>query len=85
MNAHFPVEKAYTLKQRQSVAPIARLGTFDEWRLQTLGPPGQRSIGVFILRCLLTDPIRGVLPEVGGLDFSPMVLLIALRVLRGLN
>jgi len=31
------------------------------------------------------DPIRGVLPEVGGLDFSPMVLLIALRVLRGLN
>jgi len=33
----------------------------------------------------LTDPIRGVLPEVGGLDFSPMVLLIALRVLRGLN
>jgi YggT family protein len=27
-------------------------------------------------------PIRGVLPPVAGLDFSPMVLLIALRVLR---
>lgn len=29
-------------------------------------------------------PIRRVLPSLGGLDFSPMVLLIALRVLRGL-
>ena len=29
-------------------------------------------------------PIRRVLPAVGGLDFSPMVLLIGLRVLRGL-
>ncbi len=29
-------------------------------------------------------PIRRVLPPMGGLDFSPMVLLIALRLLRGL-
>lgn len=29
-------------------------------------------------------PIRRVLPSIGGLDFSPMVLLIALRVLRRL-
>lgn len=29
-------------------------------------------------------PIRRVLPPMGGLDFSPMVLLILLRVLRGL-
>jgi YggT family protein len=29
-------------------------------------------------------PIRKALPLMGGLDFSPMVLLIALRVLRGL-
>ena len=28
-------------------------------------------------------PIRKVLPPIGGLDFSPMVLLIALQVLRG--
>jgi YggT family protein len=28
------------------------------------------------------EPIRRVLPAVGGLDFSPMVLLIVLRVLR---
>ena len=29
-------------------------------------------------------PIRRALPSIGGLDFSPMVLLVALRVLRGL-
>jgi YggT family protein len=29
------------------------------------------------------DPIRRVLPPVAGLDFSPMVLLVALRLLRG--
>jgi YggT family protein len=29
-------------------------------------------------------PIRRALPLVGGLDFSPMVLLIALRLLRSL-
>jgi YggT family protein len=29
-------------------------------------------------------PIRRLLPPTGGVDFSPMVLLIALRLLRGL-
>jgi len=29
-------------------------------------------------------PIRKVLPPIAGLDFSPMVLLIALQVLKGL-
>ena len=29
-------------------------------------------------------PIRRVLPVVGGLDFSPMVVLLALRALRRL-
>ena len=29
-------------------------------------------------------PIRNWLPPMGGLDFSPMVLLIALQVLKGL-
>ncbi len=29
-------------------------------------------------------PIRRVLPVTGGLDFSPMVVLLALRVLRRL-
>ncbi len=29
-------------------------------------------------------PIRRLLPDVGGLDFSPMVLLVGLRMLRGL-
>ena len=30
------------------------------------------------------EPIRRALPLIAGLDFSPMVLLIALRVLRRL-
>ena len=30
------------------------------------------------------DPIRRALPPMGGLDFSPMVLLIGLQMLRGL-
>jgi YggT family protein len=30
------------------------------------------------------DPIRRALPPMGGLDFSPMVLLIGLRILRSL-
>jgi YggT family protein len=30
----------------------------------------------------LLAPIRSVLPSVGGLDFSPMVLLIALQMLK---
>ena len=29
-------------------------------------------------------PIRRVVPPLGGLDFSPMILLLALRLLRGL-
>jgi YggT family protein len=30
------------------------------------------------------NPIRRALPSMGGLDISPMVLLIGLQVLRGL-
>lgn len=29
-------------------------------------------------------PLRQVLPVMGGLDFSPMVVLLALRALRGM-
>lgn len=29
-------------------------------------------------------PLRRVLPNLGGFDFSPMVLLLAIRLLRGL-
>ena len=28
-------------------------------------------------------PIRRALPQMGGIDFSPMVLLVGLRLLRG--
>lgn len=29
-------------------------------------------------------PIRKLVPPVGGLDFSPMILLVLLRIVRGL-
>ena len=32
----------------------------------------------------LLAPIRRILPAVGGLDLSPWVLLVALRLLRGI-
>ena len=32
----------------------------------------------------LLAPIRRMLPDLGGIDISPMVLLVALRLLRGL-
>ena len=32
----------------------------------------------------LLGPIRSVLPEMGGLDFSPIILLVGLQMLRGL-
>jgi YggT family protein len=32
----------------------------------------------------LLAPIRKLIPPVGGLDFSPMILLILLRIVRGL-
>lgn len=32
----------------------------------------------------LLAPIRKLVPPVGGLDFSPLVLLILLRIVRGM-
>ena len=32
----------------------------------------------------LLTPVRRLLPPTGGIDFSPMILLIGLRVLRGI-
>jgi YggT family protein len=31
----------------------------------------------------LLDPIRRMMPDMGGLDFSPMILLIALQLVKG--
>jgi YggT family protein len=39
---------------------------------------------VFTLTEPVLEPIRQVLPPMGGLDLSPMVLLIALQILKGL-
>jgi len=32
----------------------------------------------------ILGPIRRILPDFGGIDFSPMLLLLGLRFLRGL-
>ena len=32
----------------------------------------------------LLMPIRRVMPDMGGIDFSPMVLLIGIRILRSI-
>jgi YggT family protein len=50
--------------------------------------PFDRRNGLVVTLHRLTEPalapIRRVLPPMAGLDLSPMVLLIALRALRGL-
>jgi YggT family protein len=50
-------------------------------------PVNRRSPLVGIVDALtepLLRPIRRVLPPIAGLDWSPMVLLIALQMLKGL-
>jgi|KBSSwiStaDraftv2_1062776.scaffolds.fasta_scaffold27221_2 YggT family protein len=42
------------------------------------------AITVFRLTEPALAPIRRALPSIGGLDFSPMVLLLALQVLKQL-
>ena len=46
----------------------------------------RNSIAVIVRRLTepVLEPIRRVLPPMGGLDFSPMVLLVALQILRGM-
>ena len=48
--------------------------------------PANNSVSNFIhtLTEPLLKPIRKALPETGGLDFSPMVLLIGLQILRNI-
>ncbi len=47
--------------------------------------PPDNPIGSFLNSMTepLLGPIRSVLPDMGGLDFSPLVLLFAVRMLRG--
>jgi len=49
-----------------------------------LGPRNPVATTLYSLTEPVLEPIRRVLPEVGGLDFSPMVLLIVLRLMRSL-
>ena len=47
--------------------------------------PPDNPIGNFLQSMTepLLAPIRSVLPDLGGLDLSPLVLLFAVRMLRG--
>ena len=48
-------------------------------------PPNQPTVNVLKrLTEPLLDPIRRILPDMGGLDFSPLVLLFGLRLVRDL-
>ena len=47
--------------------------------------PPNNPIAQFVSRLTepLLDPIRRMMPDMGGLDFSPMILLIALQMVKG--
>jgi YggT family protein len=49
-----------------------------------LDPRHPVAAAVHMLTEPLLAPIRRALPPMGGLDFSPMVLLIGLRFVKGL-
>ena len=47
-------------------------------------PPNHPIVGVLgALTEPLLAPIRRILPDMGGLDLSPLVLLFGLRIVRG--
>ncbi len=48
-----------------------------------VSPSNQAATFIRSLTEPLLAPIRGVLPTIGGLDFSPIMLLTGLQVLRG--
>lgn len=48
-------------------------------------PPGNPIVGfVHTLTEPALEPIRRLMPAMGGIDFSPMVLLIGLQLLKSL-
>ena len=59
---------------------------FGSVMVSWIGLPQDHQI-VSILRKLtepLLSPIRQILPSAGGLDFSPLVLIVGLRLIRSL-
>jgi YggT family protein len=78
----------------QNEAVLLLVQLLDLYSLVVLGTvviswiqlPPSNPIATFLLAMTepLLAPIRRVLPDMGGLDFSPLVLLFGLRILRGL-
>ena len=54
--------------------------------LSWVGMDARHPLPSFVRRLTepLLDPIRRVVPPVGGMDFSPMILLVGLQLLKGL-
>ncbi|PYR32436.1 MAG: hypothetical protein DMF90_23595 [Acidobacteria bacterium] len=61
---------------------VILLAVVMSWLRQGSGNPFARF--VYSLTEPVLEPIRRMLPEIGGLDLSPMVLLLVLRAIRGL-
>ena len=49
-----------------------------------LPPTNTLAVVLHALTEPVLTPIRRMLPPMGGLDFSPLVLLVALQLIRGL-
>ncbi len=70
------------------------IGLLDTYSFIVLGAviaswarlPPDNPIGNFLYSMTepLLAPIRSVLPDMGGLDLSPLVLFFAIRMLRGI-
>jgi len=64
------------------VATIFTVLVFARVILSWVNPPMHNPLVRFVVRTTepLLGPIRGLLPAMGGLDFSPVLLLIAIQL-----
>jgi YggT family protein len=58
---------------------------FGRVLLSWVDPAGRSQLGAFVIRATepILAPIRRALPPTGMVDLSPLIVLIALSVLRG--
>ena len=75
------IENMFLLQIIDMYSLIVFVAVIVSW----MGLPSNNPIVGFVnsLTDPLLTPIRRALPPMGGLDFSPMVLLIGLQILKG--
>lgn len=68
------------------IIDIYSLFVFAAVVLSWIRLPDDNPFVVFITRVTepVLGPVRRLLPDLGGFDFSPMLVLMTLRLLRGL-